>query len=719
MLRHTLLHLARGAALLSLCANLQAAVINVNIAGGGDYTSIQPAIDAAVDGDEIVVHPGLYRERIAFNGKDIVVRSADPLTSSVVASTVIDSEQMGSTVTFDGNEPATACLSGFMVIGGGGPLAVNGGGVNGAGTSATISHNHIAWNRATTNGGGLYRCHGAITDNTILGNVTEWGDGGGLFECNGLIEGNVIENNRSECDGGGAAWCLAIIRGNYFRRNNGNHGAALYESGTLIEQNDFQDNKAEMSGGAVALPAGRVIGNVFAGNESSSGGGGGVYGSGHDIEGNTFERNWAGTGGGAIHWCVGSVRDNRITHNGAGWDGGGLSSCLSEVSHNLIAWNITFIPTQGGNGAGATDLKGWVHHNTFLANEAAGGGGAIWYSHGTFEYNSFINNSARNGGAFSNCSGVIRYNTIAANRATNGGALTGFEGEIKGNLFDDNRATRNMRYFGSGGAASHIKGTVSGNTFINNEGADGGAINHMVGVVESNRFLDNTARTDGGAMHMTTGTIRGNYFSGNSAGEFGGGLSNASGTIANNVLSGNTATTGGAIGLSSAAIANNTIWANSADVGGGLYACFGDIRNCILWNNTATTDSQVSNGSAPVYSCIQDWPTTDSGNITSDPMLRSPATGDFTLAAGSPCIDAGDPVEAWNDACLPPGLATVRNDMGAYGGPFNCVSAGFPGSAAAIVDYILTGWGVAAFCDRNGDGVVDVADVTLAGGGGP
>ena len=43
------------------------------IQSGGD--SIQSAIDAARNGDEIIVGPGIYRERIDFLGKSITLRS--------------------------------------------------------------------------------------------------------------------------------------------------------------------------------------------------------------------------------------------------------------------------------------------------------------------------------------------------------------------------------------------------------------------------------------------------------------------------------------------------------------------------------------------------------------------------------------------------------------------------------------------------------------------
>lgn len=75
------------------------------------------------------------------------------------------------------------------------------------------------------------------------------------------------------------------------------------------------------------------------------------------------------------------------------------------------------------------------------------------------------------------------------------------------------------------------------------------------------------------------------------------------------------------------------------------------------------------------------------GSIFVDPQFVNPAAGDFRLAAGSPCIDAGHPDPQYND---PDGS---RNDIGAY--PF------VPGISALAPD------------DFNGDGVVDVRDAVM------
>ncbi|MHC5003314.1 MAG: hypothetical protein ACYTJ0_09330, partial [Planctomycetota bacterium] len=54
-----------------------------------DHTTIQAAVAAAVDGDEVVVAPGAYTGPIQMAGKSIVVRSTDPLDPAVVDATIL------------------------------------------------------------------------------------------------------------------------------------------------------------------------------------------------------------------------------------------------------------------------------------------------------------------------------------------------------------------------------------------------------------------------------------------------------------------------------------------------------------------------------------------------------------------------------------------------------------------------------------------------------
>jgi pectin methylesterase-like acyl-CoA thioesterase len=85
-----------------------------------DYATIQEAIDAAEDGDVIVIREGTYRESIDFLGKNITLRSADPDDPEVVAATVIDAGGVNSVVTFAGGESQAAVITGFTLTGGSG-----------------------------------------------------------------------------------------------------------------------------------------------------------------------------------------------------------------------------------------------------------------------------------------------------------------------------------------------------------------------------------------------------------------------------------------------------------------------------------------------------------------------------------------------------------------------------------------------------------------------
>jgi hypothetical protein len=185
------------------------------------FATIQRGIDAAGNGDTVIVAEGTYVENINFKGKNIVLTSTDPLNWDVVGNTVIDANKSGSVVTFFGTENETCVLSGFTIRNGTGTLApgesgpaLHGGGIIGAdpvaipwGTSfarATIQNNVVTGNSAD-NGGGLCVCMGLTRNNIIIGNwsLMRSSDhcGGGIGFCNGTIENNLIVGNSAGCGG--------------------------------------------------------------------------------------------------------------------------------------------------------------------------------------------------------------------------------------------------------------------------------------------------------------------------------------------------------------------------------------------------------------------------------------------------------------------------------------------------------------------------------------
>ena len=114
-----------------------------------DYSTIQAAIDAASDGDVIIVHQGIYYENIHFGGKPITVKGMDPNDQDVVAATIIDGNQVDSVVTFEdveNKEENDSVLRGITIQNGSAEL---GGGIYcGRFRSPTITNCTISNNSA-------------------------------------------------------------------------------------------------------------------------------------------------------------------------------------------------------------------------------------------------------------------------------------------------------------------------------------------------------------------------------------------------------------------------------------------------------------------------------------------------------------------------------------------------------------------------------------------
>ncbi|MHC4945307.1 MAG: hypothetical protein ACYTG7_20005, partial [Planctomycetota bacterium] len=160
-----------------------------------EYTSIQEAIDAALNRNEILVDPGTYVENLDFLGKAITVKSIGGPED-----TVIDGNQNGSVVAFKNGEGPDSVLQGFTLTNGSGTTiyqAHAGGGVYAKNASPTICGNIICNNSVAGNwnyGGGIY-CEGGdspmILNNWIMNNTTKK-FGGGIYIANSSV---VVMNN--------------------------------------------------------------------------------------------------------------------------------------------------------------------------------------------------------------------------------------------------------------------------------------------------------------------------------------------------------------------------------------------------------------------------------------------------------------------------------------------------------------------------------------------
>jgi len=85
------------------------------------YKTIQGAIDAASDGEMVIVMPGTYRENVRLRGNNITVQSSDPDDDSVINSTIIRGKEYEGkeydTPTIIVAEGSRSTLAGFKILG--------------------------------------------------------------------------------------------------------------------------------------------------------------------------------------------------------------------------------------------------------------------------------------------------------------------------------------------------------------------------------------------------------------------------------------------------------------------------------------------------------------------------------------------------------------------------------------------------------------------------
>jgi len=182
----------------------------------GDHPTIQEAIDAAVNGDTVLVAAGTYVENIDFLGKAITVKSSDGPESTIIDGGNPPNPDFKSVVTFNDGEGLDSVLEGFTLANGVGayieiPIgwAYCGGGVYCGGSSPTITGNRIVNNSGYGGVGGGIHCNNSsptIKNNTIAFNGQFIGQGGGIgcwYDSSPLIMNNVIIMNEAYCTGGG------------------------------------------------------------------------------------------------------------------------------------------------------------------------------------------------------------------------------------------------------------------------------------------------------------------------------------------------------------------------------------------------------------------------------------------------------------------------------------------------------------------------------------
>lgn len=414
-----------------------------------DYATIQEGIDAATDGDTVLVSQGIYTENINYYSKAITVTShyIHTLDSADIYNTVIDGSQphnpdMASVVRISGPD-TTAVICGFTIQNGTGTLITNrGGGGVGCFTGGKIIHNRIINNSILTDvealGGAIWaegttNSHFVIRNNIIEDNHMEninssngcWGTGIGFYYGNILVENNIIRHNSATGRpyGNGIYCCYTsgVIRANSITNNTGHHTLANRSRGGGMY---LVNNYARLIISNNEITQNQLIHN---GLSSEFGGGIGIYNTGGFenerilIEKNKINDNNAMYGGGiSVNEMFNIELSNNViqTNNSENYGGGiyfeyaGVKEGGAEYECHDVSGNKPetskgeFIPvlvnnTIVGNTAGILGLGGalacamvsdYLLFNNILYDDSAGNSGNEIYLYGGSNLFLYYNN---------------------------------------------------------------------------------------------------------------------------------------------------------------------------------------------------------------------------------------------------------------------------------------------------------------------------------------
>ncbi|NOT02408.1 MAG: hypothetical protein HOP29_17525 [Phycisphaerales bacterium] len=593
-------------------------------------------------------------------------------------------------VVLGGGTNAKTVLDGFTISDGNadGPGNNAGGGIRIENGSPTISNCKFENNRALF-GGAMYNLAGSPAVTNCRFNDNAAGDSGG-----GVINSAGSQPTFTACQ----------FLDNQAGTNGG--GGMLSNSGSqpTLSLCDFQGNTAMLDGGALATLDGRDTLTDCTFSNNRAGVGAAVYELNTTSEWTncTLQSNVTTVGlarGGGLY--AESV-DMTLTacvfdQNVADLEGGGLyllGGSMSLAACQFDANRANNADTGGGmvvDGAIAT-LDGCF----FTGNTCPfGSAGALYNTNGSAltlndcHFNGNIANSY--GGAIRTESSVLTATdcTFMFNQGRDGGAVASFMGSptFTRCTFSGN----NNGNFGRGGAAYNDGSSPMydqcnfDQNHATGECGEGGAminLNDSGPLILNSSFTHNVADARGGAIQNESNSnpiIINAAFVGNEAkGLFGctargGAIVNDSSNLicVNCVFNANNAANGpgGAIMESQGGslLINSTLVNNQASAGGGLFAVISTpaITNCIFFNNFALgggpDEAQQIDGDAPSlrnvdYSFIQGLTGQlgGTGNIGAGGLLPgfvdfdgpNETAGDIDdlldLAAGSPCIDAGD-----------------------------------------------------------------------------
>jgi len=241
-----------------------------------NYATIQGAIDAAANGDTVIVRAGTYIENVTLSTKDILLKSeAGPRL------TTIDGNRDGSVITvYQSGVNLESSLDGFNIV-----------------------------NGDFTCGGGIYCSESNYVIRDCIISKNDAGFGAGIFvqHCDIVISDTLVDDNFAICTGGGIECSLSnvaisnsVISNNEAEDNYGWGGGITSNSGNLTLENTAiieNDAKYGEDGGLHCAHTDLIMTNCVLYANTALMGAGGMFFHGSDahaiVKNSIFWENWS------------------------------------------------------------------------------------------------------------------------------------------------------------------------------------------------------------------------------------------------------------------------------------------------------------------------------------------------------------------------------------------------------------------------------------------